>query len=190
MVFGDSIVYWAGQGNFQLQGSGYTEWFGKSGLHLEEACEKLQWELYGRPRPSTLIIHVGTNNIFYTSLSRARKLIEDTLDEIRKMLPHTRLIWSEILPRLYYHGERRPGAGKDFRDKMNDRAQKMCLLDIQGHVIRNTDLFPPFSYDFYRYDGLHLSKIGYIRFRQNLENGLTYFNDCPNAFQFPPPAHY
>ncbi len=128
------------------------------------------------PRPTTIFVHVGTNNIFGDPLREVRKCIRKTLVAIRNILPQVRIIWSEIIPRLFYYGEKSGGAGERSRIKLNRHARKVCLEDVQGYVIRNADLFPRWAYEYYRYDGVHLSVQGNFRFRQNLENGLLYLN--------------
>ncbi len=186
---GDSIVKWAGEGSFQLQGGGETVWLGWSGLRLKGFSDRVRQELYHNPRPTTLIIHVGTNDIFRTKCKVARKRIRDNLQDIRNMLPQTRIIWSEILPRLFYYRERRAGAGNSVRDKLNTHAQKVCMEVIHGKIIWHGDLFPAFCHEYYRYDGVHLEGQGNFRLIQNFENALLYFNAFPSAFEFPPKFH-
>ena len=177
---------WAGTGEFQLQGGGFTQWFGVGGLTWDGFNEHIRDCLRQYPCPTTLIIHLGTNDIFGAPLGDVRKRIRDQLHETRNILPFTRIIWSDILPRLFYHGELRAGAGERDRSKLNKCGRKACLEAIQGHVIKYKDLFPRFHHHLYRWDGIHLSKQGNLVFRQHLENSLLYFNEFPSAFQFPP----
>lgn len=48
--------------------------------------------------PSTIIIHIGSNDIFEDSTTLIRKQMMELLTTTRKLLP--RIIWSDMLPRF------------------------------------------------------------------------------------------
>ena len=142
------------------------------------------------PGPAILILHCGTNDILNMKSKDLRKVIRENLRDLRRLLPDTKIIWSEILPRLFYYGEREMGAGLRTTTKINRHAKQICFEIGNAHVIRHQELFPPSAYQFFRYDGVHLSVVGNIRFRQNLENALQYFSSFPYYLTFPPEAHF
>ena len=183
---GDSIIKWAGQGQYQLQGGGETVWQGVGGARLVDVKTRVQHHLRRNPRPTTLILHLGTNDIFAEPWGTVRRRMNEILHDLRNMLPGVRIIWSDVLPRLFYYGESSRGAGNRFRVKLNRYAHHVCLQLHDMHVIRHDELFPAYSYGLFRRDGLHLSERGIGTFIQNLENGLLFFNQFPNTFMFPP----
>jgi lysophospholipase L1-like esterase len=182
---GDSIVRWAGQDCYQLQGGGVTVWHGVSGARMAGFSNRVFNTLDRNPRPSTIIIHIGTNDIFSSPLGYIRKRIRENITDLRNMLPDARLIWSSILPRLFYYGETSQGAGERVRIKLNLFAQKLCRELVGMHIIKHDSSFPAFNHALYRHDGIHLSEQGNIRFQRNMENALVFFNLNPDDLEFP-----
>ncbi len=190
LVFGDSIVKYAGERNSQLHGGGEVAWKGLSGARLVGVGSRLRRYLNRNPFPTTIIVHLGSNDVFALgqNLGVTRSRMAETLMTIRNILPDTRIIWSDILLRQIYKREQRPGAGKRCTRNLNKYARKLCK-DMEGahvvkhsHLIQSQDPQP----DIYYRDGIHLGDFGNLMFRQNLSNALVFFNAHPEAFHFPP----
>lgn len=105
-MIGDSIVSWAGQNNAQLDGAGITSWKGRRrrGARMAETTIRLRNYLRNQPYPTTLFVHVGTNDLFSVPIHALRRVLLETMISIRTLLPGTRIIWYDILHRLFYYG--------------------------------------------------------------------------------------
>lgn len=184
-IIGDSIVRWAGLTKVQLEGGGEVYWNGISGARLAGVDNRLRNYLAVRPVPSTIILHLGTNDIFTEPSWRIRARLAENVSSIRELLPNTRLIWSDIIPRLFYYGETTPGAGKRVTRNINGYARGVCAAVGNAHTISHSSALAPSQYRLFRRDGLHLSDEGLSVFRANLSSALIFFNQNPGANSFP-----
>lgn len=184
-MLGDSIIDWAGRGQPQLRGGGRIYWNGTSGAQIGDIAKTLSCSLRSRPFPSTLVLHFGTNDIFDTPLHKIRQGIESALESVRNLCPHTRIIWSKILPRSYFHGEKRRGAGGECARNINNHAYATCMGMTNTYVVDHREALPKHITSLYRYDGLHLTHRGIRAFRQHMERALLYFNANPAERHYP-----
>ena len=104
-VIGDSIVARAGKNNIQLRGAGVVIWQGVGGAKCAGLVNRLTRILQREPFPTTVILHLGTNDIFKSSTWEINKRVRENLEGIRRLLPNTRMIWSDIIIRLEYADE-------------------------------------------------------------------------------------
>jgi lysophospholipase L1-like esterase len=184
-IIGDSIINWAGENQMQLQGGGRVIWNGIGGARIAGVCNRLNRCLKNQmPCPSSIILHLGTNDIFAAPIHIIRQRIEQNLLAIRNLFPLTRIIWSLILPRFSYRGEARKGAGNACARNINMHAIRFGKSMSNVHVISHTNLF---SKDLFKKDGVHLKPEGLTRFRLHFESALIFFNGNPDAYQFPIP---
>lgn len=185
LIIGDGIISQVGGKEHQLLGGGITEWNGLPGGNLEGVCDRLNQHLAKYPVPTTIIIHLGSDDIFKKDLGYIRTRLEETIKGFRKMLPNTRLIWSDILPRQKYENENEPGAGKRSTRNLNSFGRRVmskmenCKVIKHGHVIRVT------MDDMFGQDEMDLSEKGKVTFRNNLEQALVFFKQNPEKFHFP-----
>ena len=77
-------------------------WQGKSSAGLCEFNELLDG-LSG-PTPSIIIVHLGTNDLVAVDEFSMRQRIALSMDRCLMQFPNTLLIWSDILPRVFYFG--------------------------------------------------------------------------------------
>lgn len=185
-MVGDSIISWAGQGNPQLDGDGMTYWKGRRGAHMAETTRRVRQYLARHAFPTTLIIHVGTNDLFTLPVQALRRVLLETLISIRNLLPHTRILWSDILHRMFYHGQLTPRGGKRSVISLNKYAARVCRDIGNAGTIRHYRVINPSNQAAYRYDGLHLSPIGNNLFREDLGKALVFFRQNPTAPSFTP----
>ncbi len=125
-VIGDSIVKRAGEVSTHLNGGGETLWLGLSGAKCTGLRHRISKRMYRNRFPTTIILHVGTNDIFHDTRKAIVKRVEQNLKDVRAILPFTRIIWSDVIVRLAYAEEKKKGAGKDTARAMNKRAHKVC----------------------------------------------------------------
>ena len=97
-IMGDSFITHAGKFQEQLRGGGTVSWKGLGGARIAGLGNKLHFHLRRFPYPTTLIIHLGCNDIFKSHLGDIRSRIKLDLKTIRNILPNTRIIWSDVLP--------------------------------------------------------------------------------------------
>lgn len=182
---GDSIVRWAGLHNHQLAGGGEVTWKGVSGARWAGVTNRLRRYLVRHEAPDTLVVHLGSNDIFRSDLGDIRARVATNISAIRELLPEVRVIWSDVLQRRVYRGERSRGAGNRSTRNVNSYARRLLASMNNCHVIRHANNIRASSEELYRHDGIHLSDRGQEVFRENLSNGLVYFNNNPAEFHYP-----
>ena len=145
----------------------------------------LNHRLKQEPVPQTVVIHLGTNDLFSTPVKDLRRLIEEGLRTIRHMLPNTRIVWSDVLPWLFYYGEVKKGVGKRNWAAINKFAHKICgQLGNAASVVHSHNISQS-NHTLYRRDRLHLSASGNLLFSENIHNGLAFFALSPEALHYP-----
>ena len=180
-------MFWAGiKGKRSLQGGGVVSWKGVRGAHLKDVVGQLREGLDHTPYPTTVIIHAGTNDILKLDTYALRNLIPVVISSVRNMLPLSRIIWSDILPRRKYKGELKPGKGKQATNFANCQAHKAIYATSNASFICYSDILSADRSSLYRKDGTHLSRGGLIVFKMMLGEALLYFRSAPNAKAFPP----
>ena len=115
-IIGDSIINWSG-------------WDGVSGAKIAGVVDRLSQCVQTRPFPSTLVLHLGTNDIFESPIHEIRKHINLALKSVRNLFPRTRLIWSFIQPRSKYLATLVPSAWSSAlwpSGKEVSRSTKVC----------------------------------------------------------------
>ena len=186
-ILGDSIIHWAGMGNPPLPVVGRVAWLGHRGLLLSRLLHKMEGHLRReRPYPSVMVLHAGTNDVLLHSTVRMRGIIAETLWGNRHTLPNTTIIWSDVIPRHYFHGEINAGAGRRIINFINAQAHGVIFQMNNAHFVRHRSVFPPHHFALYRYDGLHLTNAGNLVFRMNLAEALVYFRANTGSKAFPP----
>ncbi len=177
----------AGVDSPQLPGGGTVLWYGLGGARLVNFHARLR-RLLIRNRieyPTTVILHLGSNDILKSPMRETRGLAEEALKILRNLLPDSRIVWSDILPRLAYSEEQIPNAGKAVTININKHAHRVCrnLLGGNAHYIRHSRVFNPrfrnIDNPLWRYDGVHLTPHGNLLFRQAISNALEHFNSSP-----------
>ena len=184
LVLGDSIIYHTGKAEVQLHGGGVTVWSGIHGSRIANMAKRVEDYLQKNDFPTTIIIALGSNDIFRSPVGHVKLQLIQELKSIRNLLPHTRLIWSDILPRVKYENELKKGAGKRFTIDLNKNARGALREFSNTHVIRNAHIFKPQEHALFC-DDIHLSDVGKDTFRTHLSDALLFFNHCPSVFQYP-----
>ena len=165
LLIGDSLVRWA---SGQLTADIRVIWQGKSGAHLDDIFPLLAARQ--GPDPSVLLIHVGTNDLISMDEFCMRQRILLLLNSCTVRFPDTVLIWSAMLPRVFYFGARSQSSLERKRKALNRWARKQCSK-LGAHYLPH----PQFVWTetaLYRYDGVHLSPRGNAIFRDNLSQGI------------------
>ena len=94
---------------------------------------------------------------------------------LRALYPNLKLIWSEILARRYWHFGDSFAAIEETRKRVNSAVKKILREDIEkGYVIRHRNI-SHLERDLYRYDGTHLTDLGYSVYLNNIQAALEMF---------------
>ncbi|XP_053384903.1 uncharacterized protein LOC123559724 [Mercenaria mercenaria] len=181
-IVGSSIVrdafYRVHSGNFQLPGVDIF-WDFQPGMQMHHLSSKMYELLALYKPPQYLVVHCGGNDIGQSPLNETELLAINTLQEIQSAT-NTRIIWSQILPRLVYRNEINHFKLNKCRRRFNTTLAKHCI-QRGGAYIR----YPQITEKAYLFrDNVHLSEIGNDIFISNLRHGL-YSVLYNNATCFP-----
>ncbi|KAJ8307572.1 hypothetical protein KUTeg_015656 [Tegillarca granosa] len=127
--------------NLQLETNNLSVlWQGKPGMRWEQVFNKIKHLITFIDPPEFLLLHCGGNDIG-SSLKSVEliHLILNTIVKIFKLLPKTRLIWSQILPRLEWRNEVNHRALNNVRVRVNRKIANFVLKN-NGFYIKYPEL--------------------------------------------------
>ena len=134
--------------------------------------------------PDFIVIQLGSNDLGSRSGTNLMINIEMDLLRLNVLLPSTRIIWSEIFQRRYWHTAMNGKAIERARKRVN-LAVKNIVLSIGGYIIRHCNIRAR-EILLYRYDGTHLSDAGLRAYLNTIQGALESFLRTPNSKIFPP----
>lgn len=127
--------------------------------------------------PAYIVLHIGGNDIGNEKVGYLRNRIKVILRSIKRKMPDTIIIWSQILPRSSYRYSDNIKAMEKCRYRINNSIAKF-VLTMGGKYIRHPDLFQNRSY-LYEKDGVHPTKLGYELFLKDIQGGIEQFVSQP-----------
>ncbi|XP_056021292.1 uncharacterized protein LOC125652581 [Ostrea edulis] len=148
-------------------------WQGKGGMGWYEMYNKIKTLLKVADPPDYIILHCGGNNIGYTPIKQLIQDMKGTIDKIWKLLPNTKLVWSQILPRKNWYSS-------DSIEKMNNSAKRINS-SVAAYIVRNGGCYIKYldiklvNTNLFEADGVHISNIGNEIFLNNISAGLEQF---------------
>lgn len=176
-IIGHSFVYWAhkraGQrcytSNLSLPHASFKVlWKGIRGLQWNNLFCHLSALSQRWPSPNILIIHLGGNDVGKQSTLDLIFMMKQDLHRIHLSFPGTRVLFSEMVPRLVWLSSPETKPLEKIRRRVNHSIAKfMPFLD--SFSFRHVDLEGGFS-GLYRQDGVHLSDVGLDIFNLDLQN--------------------
>jgi hypothetical protein len=182
-ILGSSIPFWASQsasfrpGGRNLNLPARIKWHGKRGMQWHQLDPLVMSLLQKYPAPQFLMIHLGSNDMVTPQLTGKKLADEIKCSFLRynALLTQTTLVWSSVLPRLYWHGVSHKEGGKidKKRVKLNSRIRKF-LLDLGGLAIDHTNI-SQHNTSLFRNDGTHLSESGIEVYLGNIQSAFTVF---------------
>ena len=176
---GSSIPYWAGEyasqhGGRNLGLPATVQWHAKRGMKWHDLDPCILHLLKSLPPPDVLVIHLGSNDMVSEELS-SKILVQEiqcTFLRYRSLMPQTKLVWSHILPRLYWHGVPLSRNKKiDKKRKKVNRKAAAIAAEVGGYSVSHPNI-SIHNYDLFRYDGTHLSNSGNASFIYDLTQML------------------
>ncbi|CAG2231803.1 unnamed protein product [Mytilus edulis] len=189
---GSSIVYWAqtnaktryGGPNIGLQSRGvYIRWFGKRGMLWNDFNAKVSHAVDKFSPPAMIVIQLGSNDLVKVKTLELIQNIERDILRLHLLLPNTRIVWSEMLMRRYWHGATDGKAIERSRKRVNSAINNYALND--GHCVIQHPNIRAREMNLYRYDGTHLSDIGYDIYLNNIQGGIETFLSSQKIRRFP-----
>ena len=190
-IVGDSMVYWAEQrarfrGRVNLNLGVRIIWRGVGGLTWNKGLkgslrQQLQWIALQRNPPSMVIVHCGGNDVIGTSAQKMGRVFNNDFRYLMSVFPKSLIVFSEILPRLYWKFSFPGSSIKKINkkcDRFNRLGREAARLSENGRVIQHeiTIDTPGLFYS----DGCHLSDIGCDLFNNSLQGAIESFlkSDC------------
>lgn len=162
LCLGTSIVYWAHRAAFTRAGGvnlGLDKtviiWRGTRGMKWEQLNHTIATYLVKNPPPGFILIQLGSNDLGVSDTRELITQIKCDLLRIGALIPGVKVIWSDILPRRYWHCARTPVALERVRQRVNS-CIRAFVLGEGGFVIRHPCISNK-EINLYRYDGVHLS---------------------------------
>ena len=170
-----------------------TIYRGLSGAKCRGVVNRVIRLLREYPAPANLIIHLGTNDIFKDTRKNIKEKVKENLEGIRRLLPNTTLIWSDILIRLAYADQKNKGAGKRNMRGINKYAHQVLRKKISGDnkVVVHSHIFQAGRTYYqgaklFEWDSTHPNDWGLACIRKNWMDALAHFNSSPQSYDFPP----
>ncbi|KAK3092610.1 hypothetical protein FSP39_004921, partial [Pinctada imbricata] len=150
-------------------------WQGKGGLVWNKLLPRIKLLLKVRNQPNYLLIHCGANDIGATPLKYLMIEIQGTLEVLRNLLPNTKLIWSQLLPRLEWrHSHDRDALNKTVKRLNSYVAAEVVIMG--GYYIKYPDIKVSEKLLFDEIDGVHLSKTGNEIFLNTISGAMERFH--------------
>ena len=138
----------------------HVVWKGIFGMRFRDLHQTLVNLLSTNRPPRYLVVHCGGNDIGSpdTPLRRLQMFIKFTIAEIVKIMPNTCIIWSHILPRLYWRYTLSSSEADKSRKRINSSIATF-VLKISGVPVKYTQINASQKHLFVN-DGVHLSTQG------------------------------
>uniref|UniRef100_A0A8W8NC18 SGNH hydrolase-type esterase domain-containing protein n=1 Tax=Magallana gigas TaxID=29159 RepID=A0A8W8NC18_MAGGI len=97
-------------------------WQGYGGMVLSQLLPKLRVLRRIENDTDVLIIHCGANSLGLIELKSLLEKLQDTLEQIAKLFPRSKLVWSNLLPRFNWRYSEDIRAMEDSRKRVNREA--------------------------------------------------------------------
>ncbi|KAJ8313074.1 hypothetical protein KUTeg_010447 [Tegillarca granosa] len=161
--------------NLQLDGfNASVLWQGKPGMKWGDLIIQIKHLLTMIDPPKFLVLHCSGNDI--SSYEKSIELMHRicfTIKVLWHMLPNTKLIWSQILPRLKWRNERNHKAVNKSRVRINSYIAKF-IISNGGLYIRYPEIIQS-NVGMFDNNKVHLSQLGNDIFLYRLQQALQVF---------------
>ncbi|XP_053407289.1 uncharacterized protein LOC128559503 [Mercenaria mercenaria] len=145
-------------------------WEFLSGMRIRDIRRSVQYLLQFKDEPDIIVIHCGGNDIGTKSTwditFEFKMLITDFL---QPLLPHTGLIWSQILPRRTWRYVPYTPTAENIRKRINSSLATFVIRNGGGYI-KYADI--SLEKQFFHTDDTHLSELGYDIMLNTLSSAL------------------
>ena len=151
-------------------------------MGVKKLMQQVRTMLKFEDPPNFMILHVAGNDIGDMKVGNLRNYIKRVLKWVAQMLPGTRLIWSQILPRINWRFSNNSVAMEKCRYRLNN-ATAAFIIRNGGYYIRYPDIRP--DEICIATDGVHLTNLGNQIFLNTLQGAIEHFVTYPQSQTFP-----
>ncbi|VDI69222.1 Hypothetical predicted protein [Mytilus galloprovincialis] len=102
-------------------------WQGKGGMKWGELVPRIKFLLQIDSPPKILVIHCGGNSIGAISLFDLRETLRSDIMKLHEMLPQTKIVWSQFLPRFKWRYGKNQQAMNIAATRINNFAAWLCM---------------------------------------------------------------
>ncbi|XP_040278588.1 uncharacterized protein LOC120999931 isoform X1 [Bufo bufo] len=176
-LVGHSYIFWAAQRAECRPGGrmlGFREvdvsWRGIRGLKWSQLLTEVVDIGFHSRGPVILVIHAGGNDLCLSRLAELMTLMRSDIERFSSFFSEMVLVWSEIIPRVVWHGARDAEAAEKCRRTVNSRMSRF-VRSRGGIVVRHRQLEGD-NRSLMRPDGVHLTEIGLDIFISGLQDGI------------------
>lgn len=150
-------------------------WQGYAGLKFTDLKKKVIYLTRLEEAPDFLVIHCGGNDLGDPDWPLAESIehMSESITSLADLLPKTKLVWSQILPRKSYRYSSDLEAMERNRKRFN-RATACQIQDLGGAYIKHPDIIRNIN-QFLGNDNVHLNPLGNKKFLSDIQGGLEYF---------------
>lgn len=147
-------------------------WHAKGGLKWRDLLKHINLLLPVVDPPDILVIHCGGNDVAQGNSCVLRHSMISVIDKLFVMFPNSRLVWSAILPRIKWRGEKSHSAVSRIPVRINSQIGAYvvkrggCYIRYPEITDTNLNLFA---------DDVHLSAVGNQFFLYRLQQALQTF---------------
>ncbi|XP_078496462.1 uncharacterized protein LOC144752404 [Lissotriton helveticus] len=133
-------------------------WKGKGGMLWRELIPCLNNNMVGGVCPDILVIHLGENDLCATKGVVLLRAMKRDLGLIKERWAGCHVFWTELIPRRIWRGAVNPRAVDRARKKVNSEVSRCCRSLGFSRISHRDIKFE--SVEFFRDDGVHLSRVG------------------------------
>ncbi|XP_078512220.1 uncharacterized protein LOC144771827 [Lissotriton helveticus] len=133
-------------------------WKGKGGMLRRELIPCLNNNMVGGLCPDILVIHLGENDLCATKGVVLLRAIKKDLGLIKELWAGCHVYWTELIPRRIWRGAVNPKAVDRARMKVNSEVSRCCRGLGFSRISHREIKFE--TVEFFRDDGVHLSRVG------------------------------
>ena len=158
-------------------------WIGHPGKKWDSVANVVYSMVLVKGYPSAIVIHCGGNDIVDSYNGSLLFNIRNTFLYFKSIMPNTLLIWSYILPRLFWlNGDDHSKIDKTRR-RLN-RGVRSFIVKLGEKAIQHLD-FDDHHETLFDNDEVHLSFIGLDIFINALQTGIELFLTKPHRTLYP-----
>lgn len=155
-----------------IRHKGTVQWYGEGGMKWSDLLFKLKWLLKSNSPAEYLVIHCSGNDLGYKNLHVLRYRIRLTVLAIHRMLPNTKLIWSQVLPRQQWRKSNNVKAMNRAAQRINSFAASL-IGSLWGFYIKYPEI-KWYEEGLFSDDKVHLSFLGNCIFVHHIQAALQY----------------
>lgn len=159
----------------------YLWWQGYGGLKIRQLTRKAATLKKVGPHPHAIVIHLGGNDIGEITAGTLCLMAVERIKALQRMFPTTRLIFSQVLPRLRWRHSSNAKAMNKCRRNLN-RVCSKAVIEQKGGYIKHPDIVGSATELFRSEDGVHLSSLGNAIFLNSLQGGIQHILNGGTVF--------